>query len=1063
MTQIPLKMSEDSSTIAREAKTIHQTLKELLKAKEPFDKEVEFQRKTLRKRYLTLLLLHPYAKESKDVETHLWMQTSYAFISSYKHRITLIDRAIQANARQSEHSKQQAPKQNTHGPVEYRKLLQRFRQFLAEEEKFWIQLVLRMHRSFEVKDADYALAALGLTTEANSIPAGETNTVPHTVFPQQPPGTFAPSTQAEKDSRLTIMSKALICLGDIARYRELYNESGGRPRAGHEAGTPARRGKVRKRGPAGIEAAPMLRNYDRAQHRYEQAQLLVPYEGNASHQLAIVASYLPDALVSLAHYYRSLCVKHPYEPAAENMAIHMTKTFQSWNRTKQERERILSSPPVSIQNQVDIFKNRVVVLHALWRKNADRDIREQERRVYEDFHRLVGNRDLSGDTISNVVVLSEGALWKHRMIRDTNSARTKHEVTRSPEANIVLEWRIFRHLLDIHIALLEVGKQELKEAPSMEKVDNDLAQRITATFRRTLPALRIASKWLKANINYVMQDPEFKAHQQKERSKGGEPSQKAQGKISGHSGHTIRFWNRYSQFVTSLAHAFPEKDLVPLSHPLEEDIDMRGFLPLKKAMGEGVSVKDRTAEAHPNEEQLMRISELLSDAKDIAALENSPLAFEDGGYRLNESVLESRSNQIQNAHLKVEKEPPTEEAEQAMMEEIRDSKIEAEALEDDAMTEATSRTDDDIVNDAFKFVGLGGMEEEDDEDEIVWNPKATSPTLSPLVQATPMTPVKSFGPIGGFGSPPHQTLSPKLHASMKTPMGSPRAPAISALTAQDLLQGVMNVGRKPNPGLVSSLDSPVTKPALLFGSDLAHQPITHSIWAASQDEKLHKFGGVSSTNQLGIQTSPRHYPSALNSPQDLSPNRNNNNATSSAWSSQTMSSISSNAPFYVPGSIQQQSHSLPNGQSSTTLGNSHHYRTPSSSNIPGANTNMSHLYGGQNFRDPAIQSFSPMAPQQQQQQYQSQHQRLPSQLPPQLGSSLRNLSPQALLFHQQQLQQGANSNLNNQGFYDAISSAQGRYTIQHSGSLGHDSRAAPQSFGHITSPLSAAQLWGKIG
>jgi hypothetical protein len=304
------------------------------------------------------------------------MQTSYAFISSYKHRISIIDRAIQANARQSaeqqQGKQQQNQKQNAHGPVEYRKLLQRFRQFLAEEEKFWIQLVLRMYRSFDLKEAEPALTSLGLITDTNGAANGAEATGSHNIFPQEPSSALTPSTEAQKESRLSVMNKALICLGDIARYRELYNESGGRPRAGHEAGAPARRGKIRRKGNSGIETVAMARNYDRAQQRYEQARLLLPNDGNASHQLAIVASYIPDKLGSLTHYYRALCVKHPFEPAAENMATHMTKTLQIWNRSRQERERMMASTPVSIVNQVDIFKNRVVVLHALWRNPIDK-------------------------------------------------------------------------------------------------------------------------------------------------------------------------------------------------------------------------------------------------------------------------------------------------------------------------------------------------------------------------------------------------------------------------------------------------------------------------------------------------------------------------------------------------------------------------------------------------------------------------------------------------------------------------------------------------------------------
>ena len=67
----------------------------------------------------------------------------------------------------------------------------------------------------------------------------------------------------------------------------------------------------------------------------------------------------------------------------------------------------------------------------------------------------------------------------------------------------IVEWSMLDHLLDFHGALLEVGEDELRDLPPIDSID-DLAQRITATFRRTLPALRIASKWLRANFKYVV-------------------------------------------------------------------------------------------------------------------------------------------------------------------------------------------------------------------------------------------------------------------------------------------------------------------------------------------------------------------------------------------------------------------------------------------------------------------------------------------------------------------------------------------------------------------------------
>ena len=264
---------------------------------------------------------------------------------------------------------------------------------------------------------------------------------------------------------------------------------------------------------------------------------------------------------------------------------------------------------------------------------------KHSQKVFGDFYSLVSDRHLPIDMISSSIVLSQGALWKHRMIRD--NAATHH--TRDDSSPVpagtptIVEWAILDHLLDLHCALLEVGKDELKDLPPMDGVD-DLAQRITATFRRTLPALRIASKWLRANFKYVVQDQEFASFQQTEKGEKGKGSEgnnkKTSNKISGHSTKTLQFWKTYAQFSLALSLAFPANELPSLSAPLEEDIEMRGFSPLRNLMGESKisseklsddGVGESREQVHPNVEQLMRIADLLDDAQALAAMEVCPV------------------------------------------------------------------------------------------------------------------------------------------------------------------------------------------------------------------------------------------------------------------------------------------------------------------------------------------------------------------------------------------------------------------------------------------------------
>lgn len=236
--------------------------------------------------------------------------------------------------------------------------------------------------------------------------------------------------------------------------------------------------------------------------------------------------------------------------------------------------------------------------------------RHHPEEVFADFQALVDKRHLPTDMISNAIVLSQGALWKHRMLRNAlNPAQSRMlEVPALHEGDsLKLEWGILNHLLSLHLALLEVGKYELSVPPPGDAPSDDLAQRITGTFRRTLPALRIASKWLRANFKYLI--------------KTGEAPNVD---YITNRDHKRRFWRAYADFMSTLSVFFPISQLPPLAAPLEEDIEMRGFLPLKKMMGEvraDVEGSKSTAipqEAHPNDWQLMRIADLLNDARELA-------------------------------------------------------------------------------------------------------------------------------------------------------------------------------------------------------------------------------------------------------------------------------------------------------------------------------------------------------------------------------------------------------------------------------------------------------------
>ena len=309
------------------------------------------------------------------------MQTSYQFISHYKQSLTTLERTLQSAPRHQS-------RQGGHGPVEYRKLMQRFRQFLSDEEKFWSQLIARYQRSFALHEAYPILASLNIVTPSDdtnlpNLPdSGARNGASHQHHgrnhPFFPPEESTPAPDpAEHESRLAILSKAIVCLGDITRYRELYNEAGGRPKAGQEDGTvPAKRGGRASRGSIpGFDSIPRARNYDKAIQCYEQARLLVPYEGNPSHQLAILAFYQGDMFTSLFHHYRALCVRQPYDTASENVKKILNKALdQQTKKIKDPHTTTPESSEVPPRLRVEYLKENVVLLHALWRLGPDKSV-----------------------------------------------------------------------------------------------------------------------------------------------------------------------------------------------------------------------------------------------------------------------------------------------------------------------------------------------------------------------------------------------------------------------------------------------------------------------------------------------------------------------------------------------------------------------------------------------------------------------------------------------------------------------------------------------------------------
>ncbi|KAL6184048.1 hypothetical protein ACLB2K_045455 [Fragaria x ananassa] len=103
---------------------------------------------------------------------------------------------------------------------------------------------------------------------------------------------------ADMKKGLISCHRCLIYLGDLVRYKGLYGEGDSK-----------------------------TREYAAASSYYLQAASCSPSSGNPHHQLAILASYSGDEVVTVYRYFRSLAVDNPFSTARDNLIVAFEKLW----------------------------------------------------------------------------------------------------------------------------------------------------------------------------------------------------------------------------------------------------------------------------------------------------------------------------------------------------------------------------------------------------------------------------------------------------------------------------------------------------------------------------------------------------------------------------------------------------------------------------------------------------------------------------------------------------------------------------------------------------------------
>eukprot|EP01027_Heterolobosea_sp_BB2_P010046 GEZU01014792.1.p1 GENE.GEZU01014792.1~~GEZU01014792.1.p1 ORF type:complete len:355 (-),score=75.97 GEZU01014792.1:16-1080(-) len=266
-----------------------------LKKKPPVEKRVTALRARIRENYERILFLDIEYATKQDVDQLLWKTVFYKHIEEFRKLI----KKCHATAYSAEATPQS--KEQLHA------VCSSFRSFLEESSAYYESLYQKMKSHYNVNEAENTI---------RSSQSGDASVLKCAVLS---------------------LHKILIVLGDLARYRELYNES-------------------------------HTKDWSAARAFYFRALELQPTNGNPHNQLAVLATYQEDECEAIYRYFRSLAVKKPFISARDNLTLLFEKNrqkLQTLGTNKSVKQRGKKDKSLKNDDILQSFLTRFVRLHGI--------------------------------------------------------------------------------------------------------------------------------------------------------------------------------------------------------------------------------------------------------------------------------------------------------------------------------------------------------------------------------------------------------------------------------------------------------------------------------------------------------------------------------------------------------------------------------------------------------------------------------------------------------------------------------------------------------------------------
>ncbi|KAF9101033.1 hypothetical protein BGX29_006042 [Mortierella sp. GBA35] len=536
-------------------------------------------RDRLREEYERLILTDIVLAQSKEIESALWKHVFYIVIDGYRRKLAMLERPGNNNDHPNQQLQQQQGRRGggggngggrgggdrdggrsrPHGnrgnkkpapSVEFRKVSTKFRAFIQEATGFYHRLIQNLASCYDLNESGDSMHA---------VPIGD----------KRP---LSDITDAARQCAISSCHKCYIFLGDLARYRQTFNDS---PK----------------------------KNWSAARDYYNEARNLLPSSGNPYNQLAVIATFTPNNFLALYFYYRSLAVRLPFMTARNNIKVLIQKMASDPEKgkkfVKDERYTDRQAPNPKDSTQLDDFLSKFILLHgALFMRSVEEF---DDGLMGDALERLFLARQLEPDLLLKVQIINMSSLYTMSYIPLQDDGPTA-----SPQQQIESERQALQLILTAFATVLRYSTNDLENHRNEDHKNNGRPiDFLPSNVHRSMPTLRLSLKWMQINIHHVKRLSEGLSDKDKE-----------------DRFHLEQIWEDLATLLNLLAEVFPfAEDAIFCRDVLKEDAELQGFAALKRAIDERPLSIIPPSRISPKAEMQMRVGDMFHDALALSKID----------------------------------------------------------------------------------------------------------------------------------------------------------------------------------------------------------------------------------------------------------------------------------------------------------------------------------------------------------------------------------------------------------------------------------------------------------